>query len=85
VRKNVLRRKRASLVEWLLPDTKPPEYQIELFFVGDFARGNTPLDLNLHYETVIDHGGSDNYVSLGLSFYSHFGKRDNKSYFYRLV
>ena len=43
-----------------------------------FLIGNTPLDLNLHYETVIDHGGSDNYISLGLSFYLHFGKRDSE-------
>jgi hypothetical protein len=42
-----------------------------------FLIGNTPLDLHLHYETIVDHGGSDNYVSLGLSFYLHFGKRDN--------
>lgn len=42
-----------------------------------FSIGNTPLDLNLHYETIIDHGGSDNYISLGLSFYLHFGKRDS--------
>lgn len=42
-----------------------------------FLIGNTPLDLHLRYETVIDHGGSDNYVGLGLSFYLHFGKRDN--------
>ena len=41
-----------------------------------FLIGNTPLDLNLHYETIIDHGGSDNYISLGLSFYLHFGKRE---------
>ena len=43
-----------------------------------FLIGNTPLDLNLHYETIIDHGGSDNYISLGLSFYLHFGKRDSE-------
>jgi len=42
-----------------------------------FLLGNTPLDLHLHYETIVDHGGSDNYVSLGLSFYLHFGKRDD--------
>jgi hypothetical protein len=42
-----------------------------------FSIGNTSLDLHLNYETIIDHGGSDNYVSLGLSFYLHFGKRDN--------
>lgn len=41
-----------------------------------FLVGNTPLDLHLQYETIVDHGGSDNYVSLGLSFYLHFGKRD---------
>ncbi|HET7001966.1 MAG TPA: hypothetical protein VFI33_11675 [Puia sp.] len=41
-----------------------------------FRAGNTPLDLNLHYETIIDHGGSDNYISLGISFYLRFGKRD---------
>ncbi len=46
-----------------------------LFYVG-----NTPLDLNLRYETIIDHGGSDNYLSLGLSFYLHFGKRDSDQY-----
>ncbi|HEY4195488.1 MAG TPA: hypothetical protein VGM63_08125 [Mucilaginibacter sp.] len=43
-----------------------------------FLIGNTPLDLYLHYETIIDHGGSDNYVSLGLSIYLHFRKRDNE-------
>jgi hypothetical protein len=43
-----------------------------------FLIGNTPLDLNLHYETIIDHGGSDNYISLGLSFYLRFGKRDSE-------
>lgn len=41
-----------------------------------FLVGNTPLDLHLRYETIVDHGGSDNYVSLGLSFYLHFGNRD---------
>lgn len=41
-----------------------------------FLLGNTPLDLHLRYETIIDHGGSDNYVGLGLSFYLHFGKKD---------
>jgi hypothetical protein len=41
-----------------------------------FMAGKVPLDLNLHYETIVDHGGSDNYVSLGLTFYFHFGKRD---------
>jgi len=41
-----------------------------------FLVGNTPLDLHPQYETIVDHGGSDNYASLGLSFYLHFGKRD---------
>ncbi len=40
-----------------------------------FLVGNTPLDLNFHYETIMAHGGSDNYVSLGLTFYLRFGKR----------
>jgi hypothetical protein len=43
-----------------------------------FLIGNTPLDLHLRYETIIDHGGSDNYVSLGLSFYLRFGRRDRE-------
>ena len=30
-------RKRASIAEWSLPDTKLPEDPGELFFVGDFA------------------------------------------------
>jgi hypothetical protein len=41
-----------------------------------FLIGNTPLDLHLRYETIMAHGGSDNYVSLGLSFYLHFGRKD---------
>ena len=41
-----------------------------------FLIGNTPLDLNARYETIIAHGGSDNYVSLGLSFYLRFGRKD---------
>lgn len=43
-----------------------------------FSLGNTPLDLHLRYETIVDQGGSDNYTSLGLSFYLHFGKRENE-------
>jgi len=35
-----------------------------------------PLDLNLDYQTIIDHGGSTNYVSLGLAVYLSFRKRD---------
>src|SRR4051812_16785137 len=33
-----------------------------------FSIGSAPLDLNLHYETIIDKGGSNNYVRLGLVF-----------------
>lgn len=36
---------------------------------------NAPFDLNLRYETVIDHGGSNNFISLGISRYISFGKR----------
>ncbi|MDP4218670.1 MAG: autotransporter outer membrane beta-barrel domain-containing protein [Bacteroidota bacterium] len=36
---------------------------------------NAPFDLNLRYETVIDHGGSNNFISLGISRFIRFGKR----------
>lgn len=35
-----------------------------------------PFDLNLRYETVIAHGGSNNFISLGISRFISFGKRD---------
>ncbi|MFP5040020.1 hypothetical protein [Parasediminibacterium sp. JCM 36343] len=35
-----------------------------------------PIDLNLKYETVSHDGGSENYVSLGLSLYLRFKRRD---------
>ena len=41
-----------------------------------FDVGTVPLDLNLHYETIVAHGGSDNYISLGLTYHILFGKRD---------
>ena len=41
-----------------------------------FSIGRTPFDLNLRYETVIAHGGSNNLVSLGISRSFSFRKRD---------
>ncbi|MEO7047333.1 MAG: hypothetical protein ABI091_18670, partial [Ferruginibacter sp.] len=41
-----------------------------------FTVGNQPIDLNLRYETVIAHGGSNNFISLGISRYLGFKKRD---------
>ena len=42
-----------------------------------FNIGNAPFDLNLRYETVIAHGGSNNLVSLGISRFISFGRRDS--------
>jgi hypothetical protein len=41
-----------------------------------FTIGRTPFDLNLRYETVIDHGGSNNFICLGISRFISFKKRD---------
>lgn len=41
-----------------------------------FSIGNVPIDINLRYETVIAHGGSNNLVSLGITKGFSFGKRD---------
>jgi hypothetical protein len=41
-----------------------------------FTIGRAPFDLNLRYETVIAHGGSNNLVSLGISRFIFFKKRD---------
>jgi hypothetical protein len=41
-----------------------------------FDIGTVPLDLNMHYETIVAHGGSDNYISLGLTYHILFGKKD---------
>lgn len=41
-----------------------------------FTMGRAPFDLNLRYETVIAHGGSNNMIALGLSRFISFGKRD---------
>jgi hypothetical protein len=43
-----------------------------------FNIGHAPFDLNLRYETVIDHGGSNNFISLGLSRFIRFKKRDTE-------
>lgn len=41
-----------------------------------FTIWRAPFDLNLRYETVIAHGGSNNLVSLGISRFIFFRKRD---------
>ncbi len=41
-----------------------------------FTLWRAPFDLNLRYETVIAHGGSNNLISLGISRFISFGKRD---------
>lgn len=35
------------------------------------------FDVNLRYETVIAHGGSNNFISFGITKYFSFKKRDN--------
>jgi hypothetical protein len=42
-----------------------------------FSLGRTPFDLNLRYETIIAHGGSNNIISLGISRTISFGKRNS--------
>jgi hypothetical protein len=42
-----------------------------------FTIGRAPVDLNLRYETVIAHGGSNNMISLGISRYFSFRKRES--------
>lgn len=41
-----------------------------------FTIWSAPFDLNLRYETVIAHGGSNNFLSLGISRFISFRKRD---------
>ncbi len=41
-----------------------------------FSIGNVPFDVNLRYETVIAHGGSNNLISLGISKSFSFGRRN---------
>jgi hypothetical protein len=45
-----------------------------------FTAWHAPFDVNLRYETVIDHGGSNNFVSLGISRFISFGKRNTGDY-----
>ena len=41
-----------------------------------FSIGNIPFDVNLRYETVIAHGGSNNFVSLGITKSFSFGRKN---------
>ncbi len=41
-----------------------------------FSIWNTSFDVNLRYETVIAHGGSNNLISLGISKFFSFGRRN---------
>lgn len=41
-----------------------------------FTLWNQPFDLNFRYETVIAHGGSNNFITLGISRFISFNKRD---------
>lgn len=43
-----------------------------------FYISNVSFDVNLRYETVIAHGGSNNMVSLGISKSFGFGRRDTE-------
>jgi hypothetical protein len=43
-----------------------------------FNIGHAPFDLNLRYETTIAHGGSNNFISLGISRFIRFKKRDTE-------
>jgi hypothetical protein len=42
-----------------------------------FSVLRTSFDVNLHYETVVAHGGSNNFVSLGITKFLGFGRRDS--------
>ncbi|RYY43905.1 MAG: hypothetical protein EOO06_19010 [Chitinophagaceae bacterium] len=41
-----------------------------------FLAGNVPIDVNLRYETVIANGGSNNFISLGITKSFSFGKKN---------
>jgi len=43
-----------------------------------FSISNISFDINLRYETVIAHGGSNNLVSLGISKAFSFGRRETE-------
>jgi hypothetical protein len=56
------------------------EYHGVIFAAGTgylFSVWNTSFDLNLRYETVIAHGGSNNMISLGISKFFSFGSRNS--------
>lgn len=42
-----------------------------------FTIGRAPFDANIRYETVIAHGGSNNFICLGISRFISFKKRDS--------
>lgn len=55
------------------------EYHGVIFAAGGgylFSIAQIPFNLNLRYETVIAHGGSNNLVSLGITKSFIFGKKD---------
>jgi hypothetical protein len=55
------------------------KYHGVIFAAGSgylFSLWNTSFDINLRYETVIAHGGSNNLISLGISKFFGFGRRD---------
>lgn len=55
------------------------KYHGAIFAAGTgylFTVGNQPFDLNLRYETVLAHGGSNNLISLGISRFISFKRRD---------
>jgi hypothetical protein len=41
-----------------------------------FKISDTPFDINLRYETVIANGGSNNFISLGITKFFSLGKKD---------
>ena len=43
-----------------------------------FTALHAPFDLNLRYETVVAHGGSNNLISLGISRFISFRKRESE-------
>ncbi len=43
-----------------------------------FTAWDQPFDVNLRYETAIAHGGSNNFISLGISRFISFRKRDTQ-------
>ena len=67
----------------LLSDQINLNYHGVVFAAGAgylFNIWRAPFDLNLRYETVVDHGGSNNFISLGISRFITFGKRNTQDY-----